>query len=260
MNDNILSQLRQPFEPSTIQWRVGATNKDKSRGLALAYADSRQYQERLDNLFGLDWSVRYAPVSDRSVICELTLTLDDKYVTRSATGNGEDLPSAEAQAFKRACSAFGLGRYLYGTGQRWEAITAQGRSCVFTPGALESLRRSLAPQTAPAAEVATVAGNGQPRASEPGTEEDNPFAECPMCENTRRRLHALGSEVYGAKVWGNKRYELIAPFGHTSSNQLTEAQAQQLIRGLEKKQHANMVSLPAIAVGAANVHVNGATA
>lgn len=227
MNTNILAQLRKPFAPATIQWRVGATNKDKTRGLALAYADTRQYQERLDNLFGLDWSVRYTPVSDKSVICALTLVVDGKPATRSATGHGEDLPSAEAQSFKRACSAFGLGRYLYGTPQRWETIQPQGKSYVFTATALNVLRRSLAPQT----------GRTAPEADNPFTDPTaGATAQQPDIAKLRRQFHAVGTKLFNGR-WEEVRHKNIHRLteGKTEhTNDLLADELQTLITGMHK--------------------------
>lgn len=38
------------------QWKPGATNKDKTRGLALAYVDLRHHIDRLNEVTGADWS------------------------------------------------------------------------------------------------------------------------------------------------------------------------------------------------------------
>jgi hypothetical protein len=37
----IEKSLKAPFHPDDIEWRVGSTTKDKSRGLALAYVTNR---------------------------------------------------------------------------------------------------------------------------------------------------------------------------------------------------------------------------
>ena len=71
------------------------------------------YQNRLDEVCGLAWSVTYTPWGER-VICHLTIN----GITRSSTGEADSNAekseiagtAAEAQAFKRACSMFGLGR------------------------------------------------------------------------------------------------------------------------------------------------------
>mgnify|MGYP006946110877 FL=1 len=88
---------------------------DTKQALALAYAELRAYQNRLDEVCGLDWSVSYLPWGER-IICHLTI----HGITRSSTGEPdgdaerrEDSGvTAEEMAFKRACACFGLGRYL----------------------------------------------------------------------------------------------------------------------------------------------------
>lgn len=124
-NDNmnqILDELSKPFHPSRITWRPGALTGKKDKALALAYADLRAYQNRLDEVCGMDWAVSYTPWSDR-IICHLTIN----GITRSSTGEPDSDSerseiagtTAEAQAFKRACAMFGLGRYLYNLPSLW---------------------------------------------------------------------------------------------------------------------------------------------
>jgi hypothetical protein len=38
---DIFRALAAPFEPSRVSWRVGSTNKEKTKGMALAYIDAR---------------------------------------------------------------------------------------------------------------------------------------------------------------------------------------------------------------------------
>jgi len=137
MNE-LLQKLREPFHPRHIEWKPGATTKDKKKALALAYADLRAYQNRLDEVCGLEWSVNYTPWGDR-IVCHLTIGK----ITRSSTGEpAQDNPKvdgtvAEAQAFKRACSMFGLGRYLYDLPMTWQEYDAQRKQ--FTEHALQQL-------------------------------------------------------------------------------------------------------------------------
>ena len=53
MNDSIIDKLQEPFKESEIEWRVGSTTKDKTKGLALAYVTNRAIQNRLDDVFGI---------------------------------------------------------------------------------------------------------------------------------------------------------------------------------------------------------------
>ena len=130
----IYTLLSKPFPSSVIKWRAGATTKDKSKAQALAYADARVYEDRLNEVIAGDWSVSFRPWGEDKVICDLTIL----GVTRSSTGeSGNDSFSqgttAEAQAFKRACSRFGLGRYLYDLPTYWMAYDPQRKQLLTTP-------------------------------------------------------------------------------------------------------------------------------
>ena len=106
----------------------------------IAYADPRAYTDRLNALFTVrGWTREYAVQmiqnferKDRGerecmisgkIVVTCRLTIDG---LGSHSGLGEEWAdnenagtSAEAQAFKRACSCFGLGRYLYDLGGNW---------------------------------------------------------------------------------------------------------------------------------------------
>lgn len=136
----ILDQLSEPFDPDSIYFKPQAVNKAKDSAVAAAYADPRAYSDRLNEVLGSDkWSTKYdvytiGPIQgipgpdgkldwkDKftykgKVLVVATLTLEG--VGQNA-GTGESdavdenaITSAEAQAFKRAATRFGLGRYLY---------------------------------------------------------------------------------------------------------------------------------------------------
>lgn len=123
-------ELEVPFDPFVIEWRVTNTSQDKRRGQVIPYADQRAYTDRLNALFTpAGWTRKYTIhtsanfergkdqkiVAKVLVTCELTIF---GLGSHSATGeewadNDNAGTAAEAQAFKRTCSCFGLGRYLY---------------------------------------------------------------------------------------------------------------------------------------------------
>lgn len=142
---NKTQELAKPFAPEVVQFKPGATTKDKSRALALAYVDSREYQRRLTEVFGLGWSDRYtvAQMDNKIVVtCELTLGQVTRCdVGECALSDPNAATIAKAQSFKRACAAFGLGAYLYDLPSRWVAYDAQRKR--FTDEGLAQLRRSL---------------------------------------------------------------------------------------------------------------------
>jgi hypothetical protein len=119
----LLAKLAEPFAREDVLWRAGATSRDKKRAQALPYAEPRVYEDRLNQVCPGDWHVFFKPWGDSRIICELTI----HGVIRSSTGEFDEGKKnaiaegtvAEAQAFKRACSKFGLGRYLYEIPIQW---------------------------------------------------------------------------------------------------------------------------------------------
>ena len=127
----IFDALRAPFPVNRIHWRVGATTKDKDKGIALAYIDARDAQQRLDEVMGVDWQCRYSHVSDKGVVCEVGLYVNGEWRWR-ANGAGETdyeaTKGAMSDAFKRACVMWGVGKYLYALPNEWVPIKPAGRS------------------------------------------------------------------------------------------------------------------------------------
>lgn len=156
--EEIRTQLLDPFDPGEIKWRVTATSSQQSkngpvkRGQLVAYADQRAYTDRLNEVFG-EWgwtrayNVQVAQNFERalnkggngqkqSVICAKVVVVSTVSVSGlgSHTGVGEEWADdensatrAEAQAFKRACACFGLGRYLYDLDKVWEDLDQYNR-------------------------------------------------------------------------------------------------------------------------------------
>ena len=133
---DLLEKLREPFRKEELEFRVGATNNDKSMGLALAYVQARAIQNRLDELFGVDgWTVSYKEIS-AGFICSLSIKINDRWVTKE-DGAGmteyESVKGGISNAFKRvASSGFGIGRYLYNAKKNWYPIRQQGKGYIFT--------------------------------------------------------------------------------------------------------------------------------
>lgn len=132
---DIAALLALPFAPEQVEVKPGATNQEKTQALALAYVDARHYQARLDATVGPSgWQVSYRPWGDRAVICTLTvLDVTREDVGEAEQGDPNQATSAAMQAFKRACAAFGLGRYLYtDLPMLWVPCQQRGRAVVIT--------------------------------------------------------------------------------------------------------------------------------
>jgi hypothetical protein len=154
--DEIREQLSEPFDPAEIKWRVTATSTQQSRngpikrGQLVAYADQRAYTDRLNEVFGeWGWTREYnvqvaqnferpagAREKKQSIVTAKVVVVSTVVIhgLGSHTGMGEEWADdenaatrAEAQAFKRACACFGLGRYLYDLDKIWEDLDQYNR-------------------------------------------------------------------------------------------------------------------------------------
>lgn len=129
----LLKQLKNPFPAKFVKWRVGATNADKTKGIALAYIDSREVMKRFDEVCGIaGWRDRLAEVKD-GFIAEIDVKIDGEWITRAnAAGNTnvEPIKGGASDALKRAAATWGVGRYLYYLPNVWVAIKPQGKSYV----------------------------------------------------------------------------------------------------------------------------------
>lgn len=130
--DAMLKQLKNPFDPKFVKCRVGATNKDKTKGIALFYVDAREVMKRLDEVCGMDGWQSKKEETAHGVMCELMVRMpytnkDGDEVWRTKTDFGEfsktsELKGASSDALKRAAVNFGIGRYLYYIPNNWFPI------------------------------------------------------------------------------------------------------------------------------------------
>lgn len=202
------AQLAEPFDPSEIKWRVTHTTKDGSRGAVIAYADPRAYTDRLNQLFTpTGWTRSY----DVATLSAVTRMKKDKQIQTGKvlvtctltieglgchTGSGEDwadednaMTSAEAQAFKRAASCFGLGRYLYNFAEMWVPLNEYRQ-----PIQLPTLPKWALPNGAQTGKTHPASG------ARPATVQRGPIDQ-----KTTARIEGfqriLGSSIYGEILW-----------------------------------------------------------
>lgn len=122
VQDALLQQLKNPFDVRQVKWRVGATNKEKTKGIALAYIDARDVMKRLDDVCGVaGWQAKYIEVNG-GFICELSIKVGNEWITKAnAAGHTkvEAIKGGASDALKRAASVWGIGRYLYYLPNKW---------------------------------------------------------------------------------------------------------------------------------------------
>ena len=230
----LVAALEVPFDSSQIEWRVMNTTKNQqpARGQVVPYADQRAYTDRLNALFTpAGWTRKYTIHTsanfERSkdqkiaakvlVTCELTIF---GLGSHSATGeewadDDNSCTAAEAQAFKRSCACFGLGRYLYYFTGTWVDLDDRKRPKSVpqlagwaTPaGWLEGLRPRCAREQKPS--EGTAVGNG-------GNGQHNSGASARrngILQEIEQMEHVVGKRMYRgllksvARVWNPKDIE-----------------------------------------------------
>jgi len=137
-NDSkLMSVLKAPFPESEIEWRVGPTNADKTKGIALAYITARAVMNRLDAVFGVGgWQddYQFIPGGDGSKnawVCRLTVLIDGAWITKADAADESDMESTKggvSDALKRAAVKLGIGRYLYNLPNVWVPIEMRGKT------------------------------------------------------------------------------------------------------------------------------------
>jgi hypothetical protein len=207
-HDALFTRLAEPFDPNQIKWRVTHTTRDGSRGAVVAYADPRAYTDRLNQLFTpTGWTRTY----EVSTVSAVTRMKKDKLIqtgkilvtcTLTITGlgchagSGEDwadesnaMTTAEAQAFKRAASCYGLGRYLYNLAEMWVPLNEHRQ-----PFEFPSLPQWALPKTG--APVKSHPASGP----HPATVQRGPIDQriTGKIEGFRR---ILGDPIYGEILW-----------------------------------------------------------
>ncbi len=127
-------KLEKTFNENELEFRVGATNTEKTKGLALAYVSARAIQNRLDEVVGIEnWRVSYKEING-GFIAKLEIKIGNEWISKEDGAENTDYESIKggiSSAFKRAASVWGIGRYLYDAENNWYPIEQKGKSYVF---------------------------------------------------------------------------------------------------------------------------------
>lgn len=132
-----IEDLAKPFPAGDIEWRIGATNKDKTKGVALAYITARAVMNRLDEVLGPEnWQDTYSAIpgtgnDTKGYLCTISIRLGDTWVSKqdgADESNMESIKGGLSDAFKRAAVKWGVGRYLYDLPNTWVPIDSYGNS------------------------------------------------------------------------------------------------------------------------------------
>lgn len=225
----IFDDLAKPFPPDRVSWRVGPTNRDKTKGMALAYIDARDVMERLDAVAGpAGWQCRY-PHANGKTVCEVGLFIEQpgrpmEWIWKADGAGDTDMEASKgalSDAFKRAAVRWGIGRYLYDISSPWVEIEAHGKSFVIKESELLRLRKLLAGQ-APAPAQTNVSLDSQAAANDLIHELQgfrtvkrlHDWGESPAIQEQISRLAATDADrvrtEYKAQLTALKKAETIA--------------------------------------------------
>jgi hypothetical protein len=266
----IIAQLAGPFAPEQVELKPGATTQDRTRALAMPYADPRAYQERLDAALGVgNWSTSYT-LTPNGAVCRLTFHVGGQSYAFEDAGdwgeNGNEATTAAMQAFKRTCAgALGLGRYLYSLPQVWADYDSNKKAFINPQGVIAHMyaRASLMPITTAAthqqkAQTSATADNA-PVATQPSqtakpvrhpttapaaTQAPASSAPTNLASDKQRGFIAslfdqLGWSAEQQAAYGQQRSVNLA--------QLTKQQASQIIEDLQQVSGASRREKPAAA-------------
>lgn len=139
----MFDELCRPFAAEEIEWRIGSTNQDKTKGMALAYMDARAVMDRFDAVCGPDgWQCNYT-MSGAIAICNIGVLMPSGNWIWKADGAGATDVEGEkgmlSDALKRAAVRWGVGRYLYEMDSPWVAIVQRGKSSFLADGVRKEL-------------------------------------------------------------------------------------------------------------------------
>lgn len=161
--------LAAPFSPDVVSWRVGATNREKTKAMALAYIDARDVMERLDEVCGPENWQAIHPHANAKTSCRIGIKVGDEWVWKENGAGDSDVESekgAFSDSLKRAAVLWGIGRYLYDVKSPWVEVEQRGKTHVIKSSEYRLLRKVLADMA-----------EGQPRQVEPTQRatDNNPF-------------------------------------------------------------------------------------
>lgn len=214
MNGHI--DLADPFDVADVEWRLGASSRDKAKGLVTYYINARAVMNRLDaycSETGGTWQTAYAPhPNGKNVECRLTVDLpitrggDEATlvaVTRADVGEpsqgmGDALKGAYSSALKRAAAQFGIGRYLYDIADIWLPVEKRGNSHRLTDAGQRQAREHYA----------SFASNiGKPRTQR----EQQPDAEVAVKAQGARQTAQSGKTVNWTAWWNSMKQLNLTP-------------------------------------------------
>ncbi len=192
---DIARKLSEPFPPNAVSWRIGSTNREKTRAMALAYIDARDVMNRLDSVCGpFGWQSKHIATGE-TVTCHIRIRDPEsgEWITKSDGAGKTDVEGEKgsySDSIKRAAVSWGIGRYLYDLDSPWVEIEARGNSYVIKQSEIPKLAAKL-----PAPGLATQLREQKPEQAE--TPIDQPLQH-PRREEARAAWQRIHDEITSA--------------------------------------------------------------
>lgn len=134
-----LQDLKAPFPPEDIEWRVSRAGKKNGKVWAkvLAYVTNRAIMDRLDDVCGPErWRNEFEKGPDGGVLCGISIMLEYEEPHKSAAWvtkwdgaentNIDPVKGGLSGSMKRAAVQWGIGRYLYNLDEGWADVNDNG--------------------------------------------------------------------------------------------------------------------------------------
>lgn len=217
--EDMIKRLREPFAFKDVEWKIQVTTQDKTRGMAVAYIDSRAIQNRLDEIIGaFNWKNSFAPWKDNAQICGLSIYDDERgnWVTKYDGAENTDIEPIKgglSDSFKRAACVWGIGRYLYELGGIWVEVEQRSKSSIIKEDQYAKLE---AEYNSAVSKMSANDAKGNTPASPANT---NPTPQRPVQKNTPTVSAGNEYRVRSVKPSGkaSQLLELVNPAGQVIS-------------------------------------------
>lgn len=240
-----LRKLAEPFPAEDIEWFIGVTTKDKSKGMAIPFITNRAVQERLDSVCGPDgWSNEYRTLGERDIydsnnqfsgkktsqMCGISIWSETlkEWITKWDGAEESDIEAIKgslSSAMKRAAVQWGIGRYLYYLESPWVEIEPQGRSYRIKPNQQIMLPGWALP-----------GGTGKPGVNDPKTPTVKTIGyDAPPPPQQTQQRPPQPQQAQGFPPQGNAQ-GAPAPSGNRQAGKLTPKQVDRALKKAEVAQ------------------------
>ncbi len=245
--EDIMHRLQEPFPAEDIEWRVGSTNGEKTKGMALAYLTNRAIMSRLDNIFGpFGWQNEFRSWKEKSQLCGISVKHGDEWITKwdgADDSNMEAVKGGLSDSMKRAAYQWGIGRYLYKLPGQWVAIKKTGNS--YALAETPRLPQWALPQGHPSTRPATTTPPSTPQTAAhnpPQASGARPATGDSITDPQNKRIYAMSKKLQ----LDDAMRDIIAAKcnGKTSRKELTKREASTLIEYLGKLESGAEVWTP----------------